>query len=255
MTLNIEPRTPVTVRTQEYSDRLFLIERVFGLNVRITLIELAKWSRSVEWNIPLELGELASIPALVYPPAPADVALDAIRSILVPGGDVNVLLGALESEGCRFVSGANGVVIHVADGTILGARHSLESLYSVASNIYYVSKNHQIGSLMLAARSSGGGAQQSNYMRHPVQPAPEAAPITYVSTELQLIALADRLADEYRGKRAVVTLNEICKVMQTEAIRRKHEELLTTNQGWASKTWLLANGLKGWTDPAVRSKK
>ncbi|WP_373989437.1 hypothetical protein [Duganella sp. BuS-21] len=162
LTLNIEPRTPGTVRTQEYSDRLFLIERVLGANIHITLADLAKWSHSMEWNIPLELGAMASVTAIIYPSPPQDKAFDILGSIIAPGRDLAELQSALESEGCKLVTTEDGLAIHVQDGTVAGSMRDIKDIYSVASDAYSRSKNPKIGQLMRASQNSGGGASQSN---------------------------------------------------------------------------------------------
>lgn len=253
LTLNVEPRSPNAESAVGFADRLFLFKNHHGNGKEITLSDLAVWAQSVEWNIPIELGTLAPLPAEVFQDAPDDVVDLAIASILVNEGDAAELRRALECEGCRFVIVSEKLAIHVMDGTVKGAMYAPKDLYSVASNIYSRSKNSRIGHLMRGSGASGGGARQSNFRDAPSQPPTIARPTAPLGcVRDQLIALADQIANDERGDQARFSLNDVCTKMGTDAFYKKHKDLLTTNKGQASKTWLLGNGLSGWIDPKHR---
>lgn len=170
LTLNVEPRLISASRrnASDFADRLFLFENWFGTHHKISLLELAKWAQSREWNIPAELGELAPLPAVEYEAAP-DHEIDlAIASILAPGANAANLRNALESEGWRFVISNGTAAIHIRDGTVKGQLQSFENIYSAAGDLYHRTGNADIGGLMRGSGASGGGARQSNVVHSPV---------------------------------------------------------------------------------------
>jgi hypothetical protein len=166
LTLNVEPRLISASRrnASDFADRLFLLESCFGARHKISLLELARWAQSVDWNIPVELGTMAPLPPVEYQVAPDDEIDIAIASILAPGASATDLRNALESEGWRFVISNGTAAIHIVDGTVKGQLQPFGNIYSAAGDLYHRTSNEQIGRLMRGSGASGGGARQSSYL-------------------------------------------------------------------------------------------
>ena len=53
LTLNVEPSkgSEKLLSIEEFADRLFLFKRCFGIQGKISLVQLSIWAQSVGWNI------------------------------------------------------------------------------------------------------------------------------------------------------------------------------------------------------------
>jgi hypothetical protein len=286
LTLNVEPRLISASRrnASDFSDRLFLFESCFGTRHKISLLELAKWAQSVDWNIPVEIGPLAPLPAVEYQAAPDDEIDLAIASILAPGANAADLRNALESEGWRFIISNGTAAIPIRDGTVKGQLQSFGNIYSAAGDLYHRTRNEQIGRLMRGSCASGGGAMQSSYSNplatsthgttegRPVQLSQEtsaeidagdesalmisnetAALLSDVSLKAQLWQLADLVANETRPNGGYVSLNMVCKELCREPRRKANTHILRGQKRWHGASWMKTNGrLAGWKDPQLR---
>jgi hypothetical protein len=167
--------TGMSVALPEFEERLFLFTRRFGPRVEMSLAELANWSQSVDWNIPIELAALAPWPCIVHDPAPDEAVNAAIASIVAPGADVAELRREIETEGWRFSLVNGSPTVHIPDGTVKGRLEPLANLYSLVGELYYCSKNERIGNLVRGSGASGGGARQANFTSARTQETSSAA--------------------------------------------------------------------------------
>ena len=58
---NIGKKSEMCTSIEGFADRLFLFKKCFGVNGKMSLIQLANWSQSVGWNIPIELAAIAPV--------------------------------------------------------------------------------------------------------------------------------------------------------------------------------------------------
>jgi hypothetical protein len=156
-----------------FSDRLFLFTRCFGALVEMSLKELANWSQSVDWNVPVELAALAPWPSVVHELTPAETVNAAVASIVAASEDVAELRREIETEGWRFVLVGGESKVHIQDGTNQGRLEPIENLYSLMCELCAYSKNKRLAHLVRASGSSGGGALGSSFVQAPV---PRVAP-------------------------------------------------------------------------------
>lgn len=163
------------VSIADFEDRLFLFTRRFGPKVEMSLAELANWSQSVDWNIPIELAALAPWPAVVHDPAPLDIVRAAIASVAASEGDIPELQQEIEAEGWRFISIGGAATVHIPDGTVKGRLEPLTKIYSLVCGLCYTSCSDRLGHLVRGSNASGGGAQQSHFFAVPVESSGVAA--------------------------------------------------------------------------------
>lgn len=150
------------VSIEDFEERLFLFTRRFGPQVQMSLAELANWSQSVDWNIPVELAVLAPWPPIAHDPAPHDIVRAAIASVAASEGLVPELQQAIEAEGWQFISIGGAATAHIPDGTVKGRLEPLSKIYSLVSELCYSSKNEGIAHLVRGSGASGGGSHQSH---------------------------------------------------------------------------------------------
>jgi hypothetical protein len=264
------------VSLADFNDRLFLFTRRFGQRIEMSLAELANWSQSVDWNIPLELAKLAPWPPVVYQATPPESIRAAIALIAVSEEDIAELQREIETEGWRFASVDGNAMVHIPDGTVKGRLEPLAKIYSLVCDLYSSSKNERIGNLLRGSGASGGGAQYTNFapteqavcdlapglkvieaprVLDTSRPRVNEMPFVSDASEIQtkLWALADKIANAIRTAGDSVSLNKVCDAICTDSNLKANRDLLLGQKGWHTQSWLKSNGrLAGWKDPQIR---
>lgn len=173
LTLNIEPhsiyessknkwaykigRSTYSVGSS-FNDRLFLFKKCFGINGKISLNELAKWSQSVGWNIPIVLAELAPVPIEAPDTLPDETVREALAGIVVVNTDIENLKDELIKLNVQFILCDDVATIQIPDGTVNGKRVPLADIYSVACELCNHPQGNKLATLVRASGATGGGA-------------------------------------------------------------------------------------------------
>ena len=163
LTLNVEPSkgSEKLLSIEEFADRLFLFKKCFGIQGKISLIQLAIWSQSVGWNIPIELAAVAPVEPKEAPEnLSTETVLEALVEIVPKNGSIDALYNELKRLDVQFIMCEGVETVLIPDGTVNGKRFPLSGLYSVVSSLC-VSED-KLSSLVRGSGASGGGAWNVN---------------------------------------------------------------------------------------------
>lgn len=174
LTLNIEPhsihessrnkwaykigRSAYSVGSN-FNDRLFLFKKCFGINGKISLNELAKWSQSVGWNIPIELAAVAPVePKEILKTMCAETIHKALVGIVAGNVNIDELQGELIKLDVKFIVCNDLETVQIPDGTVNGKRVPISNLYSVMSELCNEPRGGKLATLVRSSGASGGGS-------------------------------------------------------------------------------------------------
>lgn len=158
---NIGKKSGMCTSIAGFADRLFLFKKCFGIQGKISLIQLAIWSQSVGWNIPIELAALAPVEPKEAPEnLSTETILKALAEIVPKNGSIDALYNELIRLNVKFIMCEGVEMVLIPDGTVNGKRSSLSRLYSVVSSLCL--SEDKLSSLVRGSGASGGGARNGN---------------------------------------------------------------------------------------------
>lgn len=159
---NIGKKSGMCTSIEGFADRLFLFKKCFGVDGKISLIQLASWSQSVGWNIPIELAAVAPVePKEILETMPAETIYKALAGIVAGNDNIDELQGELIKLDVKFIVCNDLETVQIPDGTVNGKRVSISNLYAVVCDLCCEPRGKKLATLVRSSGASGGGATGS----------------------------------------------------------------------------------------------
>ena len=159
---NIGKKSGMCTSIAGFADRLFLFKKCFGVDGKISLIQLANWSQSVGWNIPIELAAVAPVePKEILKTMSAEAIRKALAGIVVGNDDIDELQSELIKLDVKFIVCNDLETVQIPDGTVNGKRVPILNLYSVVSELCNEPRGAKLATLVRGSGASGSGATGS----------------------------------------------------------------------------------------------
>lgn len=160
---NIGKKNGMCTSIEGFADRLFLFKKCFGVGGKISLIQLANWSQSVGWNIPINLAAFAPVPIERHETLPTETVCEALAGIVAVNANIEDLQGELLKLDAQFILCDGVATVQIPDGTLNGKRAPISDLYSVVCDLCCEPRGDKLATLVRGSGASGGGATGSTW--------------------------------------------------------------------------------------------